>query len=190
MNESITTYTGAHLCPTSPDPQSLHIEDIAHALSLLCRGNGHVKTFFSVGQHCLFCAKEALARGYGRQVALACLLHDASEAYLSDVPRPFKNSLPQYRQWESQMLCVIYTKFLGRPLTQKEEAQVKEIDDDFLYYDLLHLLNEPSSRPAPQIFIDFSYDVLPFDEVEEAYLSLFFQLQKEECIHAYFNARQ
>ncbi len=180
MSDYITTYTGVHLCPTAPDPQLLRIEDVAHALSLLCRGNGHVKTFFSVGQHCLFCAKEALARGYGREVALACLLHDASEAYLSDVPRPFKNSLPQYRLLEGKMLDAIYTKFLGRLLTREEAAQVKEIDDDFLYYDLLHLLNEPSSRPAPKICISFSYDVVPFGEVEQSYLSLFAQLQKEE----------
>ena len=82
----ITTYTGVHFFPTRPDPDGVRIVDVAHALSLLCRGNGHVKTFFSVGQHCLHCAREALARNHSRRVALACLLHDASEAYLSDVP--------------------------------------------------------------------------------------------------------
>lgn len=48
----ITTYTGKHFDPVNPDASLLCIEDIAHALSLLCRGNGHVQTFFSVGQHC------------------------------------------------------------------------------------------------------------------------------------------
>lgn len=45
----ITTYTGKHFDPVNPDASLLCIEDIAHALSLLCRGNGHVQTFFSVG---------------------------------------------------------------------------------------------------------------------------------------------
>ena len=61
MADYITTYTGDHFDPTLPKAEHLHIEDIAHALSLICRGNGHVKTFFSVGSHCINCAKEAAA---------------------------------------------------------------------------------------------------------------------------------
>ena len=52
-NNCITTYTGKHIDPLHPDPDMICIEDIAHALSLICRGNGQVKTFFSVGQHCI-----------------------------------------------------------------------------------------------------------------------------------------
>ena len=53
MGEFITTYTGQHFEPTNPNPELIRIEDIAHALSMICRGNGHVKTFWSVGQHCI-----------------------------------------------------------------------------------------------------------------------------------------
>ena len=101
-NNCITTYTGRHIDPLHPDPDMICIEDIAHALSLICRGNGQVKTFFSVGQHCINCAREALARGYSRRVAFACLLHDASECYLSDVPRPFKKTLSGYKEQENR----------------------------------------------------------------------------------------
>lgn len=45
MGDYITTYTGIHFEPANPDPEMIQIEDIAHALSLICRGNGHVKTF-------------------------------------------------------------------------------------------------------------------------------------------------
>ena len=61
-NNCITTYTGRHIDPLHPDPDMICIEDIAHALSLICRGNGQVKTFFSVGQHCINCARAALCR--------------------------------------------------------------------------------------------------------------------------------
>lgn len=61
MGEFITTYTGQHFEPTNPNPELIRIEDIAHALSMICRGNGHVKTFWSVGQHCICCAREAAA---------------------------------------------------------------------------------------------------------------------------------
>lgn len=176
MPNYITTYTGLHFYPTEPNPDGLRMEDIAHALSLLCRGNGHTKTFFSVGQHCLHCAREAQARGYSRHVALACLLHDASEAYLSDVPRPFKQSMPQYRVLENQLLDVIYTKFLGAPLTDEEAALVKQIDDDMLYFDLRLLLNEPSNESGPEMKSVFSYDVLPFETVEREYLELYKKL--------------
>ena len=49
MSEYITTYTGLHFRPTEPDSDLIRIQDIAHALSLICRGNGHVQTFWSVG---------------------------------------------------------------------------------------------------------------------------------------------
>ena len=53
MADYITTYTGHHLDPLNPDSEKICIEDIAHALSLICRGNGQVKMFWSVDQHCL-----------------------------------------------------------------------------------------------------------------------------------------
>ena len=93
----ITTYTRKHFDPVHPDPERICIQDIAHALPLICRGNGHVSTFWSVGEHCICCAKEALGRGYSNRQALACLLHDASECYMSDVPRPLKQEMPRYR---------------------------------------------------------------------------------------------
>lgn len=91
---------------------------------------------------------------------------------LSDVPRPFKQYLDQYKDFEDQLLNVIYTKYLGSPLTKTEAALVKEIDDDMLYYDLSVLLNEPSPEPAPVMKSEFSYEVLPFEEVEKEYLEM------------------
>ena len=55
----ITTYTKKYFDPLNVDESLLDIKDIAHALSMICRGNGHVKTFWSVGEHCICCAREA-----------------------------------------------------------------------------------------------------------------------------------
>lgn len=169
----ITTFTGKHFDPMEPEASSIDIRDIAHALSLTCRGNGHVKTFFSVAQHCIHCALEAEARGYSKRVILACLIHDASEAYMSDVPRPFKRVLTEYQQIEEHLLDMIYEKFLGSPLDEAEERLVKGIDDDMLYYDLRELLNETSEGSEPDLQIALHYQVLPFEEVENRYLSLY-----------------
>lgn len=172
----ITTYTGAHFYPTAPDEKNIHIEDIAHALSYICRGNGHVKNFFSVGQHCINCALEAMARGYSRRVCLGCLLHDAGEAYMSDVPRPIKVGMPQYKEWENEIIRVVYIKYLGSELTAEEECLVKQVDDDMLYYDMKVLLGEELDREEPEMMSMFSQEYVPFIEVEEQYLELFRQL--------------
>lgn len=173
MSDYITTYTGQHFIPTAPEKNKLKIDDIAHALSLICRGNGHVKTFFSVGQHCINCALEAIARGYSQRIILACLLHDASEAYMSDVPKPFKKYLAEYNIIEDTLLDVIYEKYLGTPLSPEEKALVKQIDNAFLYYDLLSLLNEKMDIAEPELNISFSYDFVPFEVVEKKYKELF-----------------
>ena len=110
MPDYITTYTGIRFYPAQPDAEGICIEDIAHALSFLCRGNGHVSKFWSVAQHCILCAREAAAREWPDRLVLACLLHDASECYLSDVPRPFKKEMPTYREHEARLLNMIYER--------------------------------------------------------------------------------
>ena len=173
MADHITTYTGIRMIPSEPRAEDFRIEDIAHALSLICRGNGHVKTFWSVGQHCIACAKEAAAQKQSGRIVLACLLHDAGECYLSDVPRPFKQKLPGYRETENRLLSVIYEKFLGSDLTEEENRTIRTIDDALLVYDLENLLGEYRTGTMPEIHIDLSYEVRPFEEVEKEYLELY-----------------
>ena len=175
----ITTYTGKHIDPVNPEKDKIDVRDIAHALSLLCRGNGHVKTFFSVGQHCINCALEAEARGFEPRLVLAALLHDASECYLSDVPRPFKATLDGYKATEERMLSVIYESFLGSDLTEDEKKIIKVIDDDMLYFDLRELLNEGMEREEPEVKIDIDYTFIPFEDVEEKYIELYYIWKKK-----------
>ena len=181
MSDCITTYTGRHFDPLHPEEALICIEDIAHALSLICRGNGHVKSFFSVGQHCILCAREAAARSYSSRLSLAALLHDASECYMSDVPRPFKKSLTDYLKQEDKLLKVIYRKYLGSALSQEEEMKLKSIDNDLLWYDLKYLLNETPDTPKPVVHVPIQYRQYPFSQVEEEYRNLFDQLSAKIC---------
>ena len=135
----ITTVTGKHFYPLDPKPQDIDILDIAHALSLICRANGHFKHFYSVAQHSIACAKEAAARGHSAEVILGCLLHDASEAYLCDVTRPVKKHIPQYLQAENRLQEMIWERLVGRALTEAEQSQIFEIDDHILSMEF-HLL--------------------------------------------------
>ena len=170
---TMTTYSGRKFDPMQMTPGDVYIEDIAHSLSLLCRGGGQLTYFYSVGQHSLNCAAEAKARGWSERQQLACLLHDASECYMSDVPRPFKKSLPAYGEQEDRILSLIYEKFLGADLIKEEQKQLKEIDNAMLWYDLKELLGEPQISEKPEIHIELDYKVRPFKEVEEEYLSIY-----------------
>ena len=168
----ITTHSGQRVDIESPQPDSIRIEDIAHALSFLCRGSGQANFFFSVARHCVYCAREASARGFSREVVLACLLHDASEAYMTDVPKPIKDNLiPQYREYENALLDRIYRKFIGRALTKEELDQVALIDHVLLQYDLKYLLNIDTELPP--IHIELKYEYIPFEQARQDYLDAF-----------------
>ena len=146
----ITTVTGIHFYPLNPNPKDIDIEDIAHALSLICRANGHFRHFYSVAQHCIACAEEAIERGYSPEVILGCLLHDASEAYLCDVTRPVKKHIPQYLQAEEKLQEVIWKRFIGRELTDAEKKLIFEIDDDILSMEFHLLMPEDLEYQDPQ----------------------------------------
>ena len=53
MKDCMTTFTGLQFNAFEPEADKIRIEDIAHALSMMVRANGHFPQFFSVGQHCI-----------------------------------------------------------------------------------------------------------------------------------------
>ena len=71
---------------------------------------------------------------------------------------------------------------MGSTLTQEEENQLKEIDDDMLWFDLTYLLNEPQSEKKPEVHISIDYKVRPFEEVEKEYLELFYYFMRKRGI--------
>ena len=162
--------------PVHPDVTLIDIADIAHSLSMLCRANGHFRSFYSVGQHCIICAREASARGYSRKVQLACLLHDASEAYLSDVTRPVKAELPRYLEIEEPLQNCIWGKFLDAPLSPAEYDQVFEIDDAILAHEFIHLMDAKIFDPTPQICSAPEFSFTGFACCQQEFLDLFRQL--------------
>lgn len=104
---TIRTFTGKYFDPFNPDPDLICIEDIAHALSLQCRFSGHTHVHYSVARHSL----NVLLLCEKKEYRLQALLHDASEAYLVDIPTPIKKCLPQYIDAEHNLMCVIAEKF-------------------------------------------------------------------------------
>lgn len=172
----ITTYSGHAFSPLSPDAAAIDLKDIAHALARIGRANGHFADFYSVGQHCLDCAQEALARGYSARQALVCLLHDASEAYMSDITSPVKKYLRQYVAAEDRLLDVIYQKYLPGGIRPREQRAMKEIDNAMLYHEFVHFMGEKLAAEEPQLASEPCFSFTSFWSVEKQYLFLFDQL--------------
>lgn len=164
--------------PLNPEVELIDINDIAHSLSMLCRANGHFRSFYSVGMHCVNCAREAIARNYSRKVQLACLLHDGSEAYLSDVTRPVKEEIPRYREIEDPLQDVIWQKFLGEALTEEEYRQVFEIDDDILENEFPALMGAKLKETVPALRSEPQFQFEDFQKTEKEFLALFYELSK------------
>ena len=170
MSDYITTSSKIHFTPLKPKKEQIVIEDIAHSLSLMTRANGHFPEFYSVAQHCIHCYEEAVARGYDKRLAMACLLHDASEAYLADITRPVKKNLPKYLVIEKILQDAIYEKFLGSKLTEEEQKMVSEVDDVLLYYEFEHYMGEKLQENEPVIKSRPEFCFVPFAEVEKKYI--------------------
>ena len=139
----IQTYTGKQFFPLDPQFNDIALIDIAAALSKLTRYSGHCLQFYSVAEHSVLMARSLLARGVMIEVVRAALLHDASEAYLVDVPRPIKGELGPYRAIEDGLMHVIAVRFgFDWPL----HPAVKHADDAILADELAQNMAAP---PVP-----------------------------------------
>ena len=177
---TITTYSGIRMNPVQPGAEEIDIRDIAHALSLVCRGGGHVTHFYSVAQHCLVCAEEARLRGCSMRVQLGALLHDGSEAYMSDLVRPVKEQIPQYRIIENRLIDTIWEAFIpGEPLTEEERRAIKEIDDDVMSWDMKILLRDEINRNYRNLRKLTEHCFVPMDQVEAQFLEKFDRLRSD-----------
>lgn len=111
MHNFTATGSGKKFHFLDPQPEEICIYDIAHALSMNCRYNGHVSEFYSVAEHSALIAEEVWQRTTCPIKALSALLHDASEAYICDIPRPVKPHLLNYEELESNIEKAIQSKF-------------------------------------------------------------------------------
>lgn len=127
-----------------PNPAQIHIIDIAHGLSSMPRYSGQIDPRFTVGEHSLYVANLILYEKHSKQLALAGLLHDASEAFLSDIPRPAKNFCNNYLQIEKRFMQAIFKRFdLDLALLEKVakydimayKAELRDVTDREVHVD-------------------------------------------------------
>lgn len=123
----------------NPTEESINIDDIAHALSHICRFGGHCNLFYSVAQHSIL-----VAHLVPEEYRLAALLHDAQEAYLGDVIAPLKHLLNgTYQTLEHNFETIIQKKF-GLENTEFSKKIIKQADVQALELEHEALIkNEP-----------------------------------------------
>ena len=131
----IQTFSGGKFHLLAPRQDEIHIVDIAHALSNICRFTGHVREFYSVAEHSIHASYLVPAED-----AFWALLHDASEAYCADLNRPLKHYTaigPVYKEVEERVMDAICDRF---GLSHVEPKSVYDADGLMLYAEKEQLM--------------------------------------------------
>lgn len=167
----IQTHSGRRFNPLNPYVDAIVIQDIAHALSMQCRFSGHCRFFYSVAQHSVLVSYIC-----DSQDALWGLLHDASEAYLVDIPRPLKKSgkFDAYLDFEDNMMKAVCKRF-GLP--EKEPPSVKKADRVLLATearDLMSPLHPDWVQPVEPL--PFLIEPWSHDKAKDMFMKRFFEL--------------
>lgn len=134
----IQVMSGAAFRFTDPSPDDISIEDIAWSLSHICRYNGHTKHHYSVATHSVLVQTQV-----PYEDRTWALLHDASEAYVGDLPAPIK-ALPEmkpYRDMEERVMRAIRIRF---GLRSQMPESVKQADKRIRVNEMRALMSEPS----------------------------------------------
>ena len=155
----IQLHSGNYLDLLKPRPDDIHIKDIAHALSNICRFTGHTSMFYSVAQHSML-VSELVEDPMLRKAAL---LHDAAEAYIGDVSTPLKRIIePIYKEIESRLEAAIAERFsiscskhqavkqadLIALVTEKRDLMIKN-DEDADFWPELSLITPHQTKIHP-----------------------------------------
>jgi len=152
----IRTYTGKLVDVFNITEDDIDILDIAHSLSMQCRFNGHIRSFYSVAEHSIF-----VADNVPDEDKLCALLHDASETYIADIPSPIKAKLDYYKSVEDKIQAVIAKKF-GFPYPFPKTVHVA--DKLGLEYEWKHKVLDDTVISMSSGFAETSF-LLYFDKL-------------------------
>jgi uncharacterized protein len=159
----IRTHSGIYLNPLYPSTEDIVIEDIAHALSNICRFAGHTNRFYSVAEHSVWVATHVnkIRKNLGRifidhKLVLSALMHDAAEAYLLDLPTPIKKKLAAYSIAEDNLLQIIARKYnFDYPFTEEIHlADKRALEYEWNNIVIADLITPMGPLKAKQAFLD------------------------------------
>lgn len=89
----------------------IHEDDVAYALSRLCRYNGHAKRTFYVAEHTVVMADYVERNGGTPRQCLTALHHDDAEYIIGDLARPVKQKVPPFKNIENGLDEAVSIRF-------------------------------------------------------------------------------
>jgi hypothetical protein len=129
VNATIATFSGLRLSLCDPKANQIRLRDISHGLSFACRYACQVADFYSVAEHSvLVCQLLELRYPENKSLHRWGLMHDASEAYLGDMPKPLKNLDKFYQGIEAVFMDVLARKYHLKPVRQPQEVHTADMD--------------------------------------------------------------
>jgi len=176
LNPWVATYSGRQFFFLRATKDDIYIEDIAHGLSNICRYVGQCHKNYSVAEHCVRAAQLAVDQPV--ELKLAILLHDASEAYLNDIPGLVKPLFTEYVDLERYLTYIIYKKYGVSKYVG--DIVVKLYDKRMLQPEVLSLF--PAPHPGWEFIEDHSphattiFNPWSHKKAEREYLSMFKRL--------------
>ena len=160
MSILLKTYTGKLVDILHLRPEDIDIVDIAHALSLSCRFLGHCKEFYSVAQHSIFVSEILFNQGCDKHICLSGLLHDATEAYISDIAAPLKQELYVDREFDLTKLTVLEEQ-IYKIIAQHFQLRYQFLEEEVEEADLIALATE--GRQLVRDWNNPNFDRTPVD---------------------------
>lgn len=135
----ISLLSGAQFNYNNPEESDVTIEDIASALSNVCRFSGHLPRFYSVAQHLV-----NASRLVDRNLAFTALMHDMTEAFTNDLPTPLKWAFPDFKKLEISIESAMGKKF---GFEYPYPVEIKEADTIMLILEKLYVKEDTSVWP-------------------------------------------
>ena len=174
----LQTVSGRWVNPFDPDPEQLDAGDIARALANQCRFGGHSRVFYSVAQHSVIVSELVEERGGDIEDVFAALMHDATEAYLGDMPHPLKHRSPlgaAFREAEQRLEAVIRERFAIKP----DVPEIKRADRALLATERRAFSDEKWHWPELEGVepLDLRLEPWPPDEAARAFAARYAELQ-------------
>ncbi len=178
----LVTYSCKRFWPEDPRPEDIDIKDIAHALSLINRYNGHTPQGYSVAQHAVL-----VSQIVPRRYAKLGLHHDDGEAYLGDVISPIKRLIRElYEPIEEKVMRAVALRlgFLDEFDCPAARRRVKEADLVLLATETRDLKpSQISTRPLTELPMDAHIDECwPAERAEKEFLARFEELHGRYAI--------
>ena len=174
----LQTVSGRFVNPFDPDPEQLDIGDIARALANVCRFGGHCRSFYSVAQHSVIVSELVEQRGGDVEDVFAALMHDATEAYLGDMPHPIKHRSPlgaAFKEAEDHLEAVLRARFN----IKAEVPEIKKVDRALLATERKALSGEGWHWPELDgvVPLEMELTAWPADEAARAFAARYAELE-------------